>query len=80
MQPATGMVVLSSGNSQSWLGDWAGVPNVHKGQVAEEEVHRGMKLRASSDQHNYADIAQYSGEVDPQEQYKEDGTKGGVLG
>lgn len=47
--------------------------------MAEEEVHGGMKLKPSSDHYDYADIAQYSGEVDPQEQYKEDSTNGGVL-
>ena len=37
--------------------DGRGVAHVHEGQVAEEEVHRGVELRAAPDQDDYADIS-----------------------
>ena len=49
----------------------SGKGNVREGQVAEEEVHGGVKARVQPDEQDDEQVAQHRGQVNAQEQGKE---------
>ena len=56
---------------QHLRGDDRGVAEIHKGQVAEEMVHGGVKLSVQTNQGYHAQVPYHGDQVDPKEEEEE---------
>ena len=48
---------------------------IQAGQTGKKKVHRGVEARIYSDQQQHPKVPSHGDQIDPQEEYKEDGLK-----